>query len=294
MTKKWISITLLLCVLTGLLGWRLYVSVKRFNAENDLSRIQPVRDIKQKTIQERSLPQLIPAASRNLSEFAAIPENNVFSETRTKEGLADGTSPTDPPPLTQKPILVATSIVDNQKRASIIDPTSPSQGRNMRSETKRIGDMYKGYTITDITATQIVLESGTRKEIISLHEGSKKQQSGKTPIVATRVVSIGGGSVSGGMPVVVVGSTPAPGRAAAAPAAPPAPAASPASGQPARILPVAVQQRTPAATGTPTQQTQPKQQMQQTQQQVSTTETDAQGRRIIRTPFGNIVRPNRE
>jgi hypothetical protein len=282
MTKKWIAITVLLFVVTALLGWQLYVSVLRFNAENDLSKIQPVRDIKQKIVRDKSLPRLAPPVNRTPAEFAVIPENNVFSESRTREEKTDGTASAETPPLTQKPILVGVSIVDNQKRASIIDPTSSAQGRNRRSQTKRIGDVYRGYTITDISPTYIVLESGTRKEIIPLHEGSKKQQAGKTPILSTRVVYIGGGTITGGTPVMIGGGSPASGRTATAPASAPGTAVA----QPVGSLPIAVQQRTTPTnvTPTPTPQT----------QVVPTTETDAQGRRIIRTPFGNIVRPNRE
>jgi hypothetical protein len=198
MTKKWIAITLLLFVTAGLLGWWLDDSVRRFNAENDLSKIQPVRDIKQTIAQDKSLPRPALSVNRTPAEFAAVPENNVFSESRTREGMTDGDAALEPPPLTQKPILVGVSIIDKQKRASIIDPTNPAQGRNRRSQTKQIGDVYRGYTITEITPNHIVLESGTRKEIIPLHEGSKRQQGGKTPILSTRVVSIGGGAVAGG------------------------------------------------------------------------------------------------
>ena len=281
MTKKWIAITLLLFVATGLLGWQLYVSVLRFNAENDLSKIQPVRDIKQKIVQDKSLPRSTPSVNRTPVEFAVIPENNVFSESRTREDKADSAAALEPPPLTQKPILVGVSIVDNQKRASVIDPSSPAQGRNRRSQTKRIGDVYRGYTITDITPNHIVLESGARKEIIPLHEGSKRQQGGKTAILSTRVVPIGGGTVTGGMPVMVVGASPVSGRTVTAPvsASTSVNITQPVAGS----FPVAVPQRTPPTNVTPAQ---------PAQLQVPTTETDAQGRRIIRTPFGNIVRPN--
>ena len=282
MTKKWIAITLLLFVATGLLGWQLYVSVQRFNAENDLSKIQPVRDIKQKIVQDKSLPRSAPSVNRAPAEFAVVPENNVFSESRTREDKTDGAASLEPPPLTQKPILVGVSIVDNQKRASIIDPSNSAQGRNRRSQIKRIGDVYRGYTITEISPNRIVLESGARKEIIPLHEGSKRQQGGKTPILSTRVVSIGGGTVTGGMPVTIVGASPVSGRAATAPGSAPTSAniAQPVVGG----LPGAVPQRTTPTNVTPTPPT----------QVIPTTETDAQGRRIIRTPFGNIVRPNRE
>ena len=277
MTKKWIAITLLLFVATGLLGWQLYVSVLRFNAENDLSKIQPVRDIKQKIVQDKSLPRSAPSVNRTPVEFAMVPENNVFSESRTREDKADSTAVLEPPPLTQKPILVGVSIIDNQKRASIIDPSSPAQGRNRRSQTKRIGDVYRGYTITDITPNHIVLESGARKEIIPLHEGSKRQQGGKTSILSTRVVPIGGGTVTGGMPVMVVGASPVSGRTVTAPVPASANISQPVVGG---VL-GAVQQRTPPTNVTPTP-----------QPQLPITETDTQGRRIIRTPFGNIVRPN--
>ena len=279
MTKKWIAITLLLFVVTGLLGWRLYNSVKEFNTENDLSQIQPVQDIKQKIAQDKSLPRLAPNVSRPSSEFAMVPENNLFSESRTREEKGDSAAANEPPALTQKPILVGVSIVDNQKRASVIDPASPSQGRNRRSQVKRIGDIYRGYTITDISPTHIVLESGTRKEIIPLHEGSKKQQSGKTPILSTRIVSIGGGTIAGGTPVVTVGASPVSQRT------PVSVGGAGGGAQPVAVLPGAAQQRASQTNVTPSQVIPP---------QVPATETDAQGRRIIRTPFGNIVRPNRE
>lgn len=284
MTKKWIAITLLLLVATGLLGWRLYVAVRQFNAGNDLSGIQPVQEIKQKLSQDRSLPRVGPAALLTPSEFSVIPENNVFSETRSREQRTDGPASTEPAPLTQKPILVGVSIVDDQKRASVIDPATPAQGRIRRSQTKRVGDVYRGYTITDIAPTHIVLQSGARKEIIPLHEGAKRPQGGKTPILSTRVVPIGGQALAGGTQVMIVGGSGAPVRSPAA--TPAAAVAAPGTRLPGVVAGGGVQPRTPTSTTPPVTQTpQPK---------VPTTETDAQGRRIIRTPFGNIVRPNRE
>ncbi len=112
-------------------------------------------------------------------------------------------APPEPPPLAQKPILVGVTI-DTQPRASIIDPTVP-QGRDRRAQIKRIGDVYQGYTITEISPERMVLESGTRKEIIPLHEGTKRGQQGKTPILSTRVVPFGGGGITGGTPISVSG-----------------------------------------------------------------------------------------
>jgi hypothetical protein len=278
MTKKWIAITLLLLVITGLLAWRLQLSILQFKAENDLTKIQPVRDIKPKTVQEKPLPKLAPPKNYNPGEFAVIPDNNLFLESRTKEEKVE-LAPPEPPPLAQKPILVAVSIADDVKRASIIDPTAPATDRSRRAQVKRIGDVYHGYTITEIVGDHIVLESGTRKEIIPLHEGTKRPQAGKTPILSTRVISFGGGGISGGIPVSVVGG-PGTGRTTtAAVAAPPATGVQPIGGSAA-----AAQQRpTPANASSPTPQPVPAQN--------PSIRTDSQGRRVVRTPFGDIVRP---
>jgi hypothetical protein len=285
MTKKWIAINLLLLAVTGLLARQLYVSVLRFYAENDLSKIQPARDLKQKTVAESPMPKLTPARIYSAAEFSIIPEKNVFSQSRSKEETVEDVTPSEPPPLAQKPILVGVMLSDTQQTASIIEQSGTSQNQNRRAQIKRIGDFYHGYKITSITSDRIVLESGTRREIIPLHEGSKRARGGKTPILSTRVVSIGSGAAGGGIAVSTV-----PGGTSTARTATPATvpvAATPgqqAGGQtattPARQAPVAVQQQP---------------QVQATQQQApSTGGTDTQGQRVIRTPFGTIVRPARK
>jgi len=275
MTKKWIAITLLLLAITGLLGRWLYISVLRFYVENDLSKIQPVRDAKQKISQENPLPPLAQIKKYSPMEFGAIPESNVFSEFRAKEEKVEIAAPPEPPPLAQKPILVGVSIADGMKKASIIDPTSPTQEKVRRAQIKRIGDVFHGYTITDITMNNIILESGTRREIIPLHEGSKRTQTGKTPILSTRVVQFGGGS-SGGVPVGVAGG----GSAKPVAAASPSPGSTPSSAS----TPAPAQQQRPGQTNVQPATAPPAAPRNQT--------IDSQGRRVIRTPFGDVVRPN--
>jgi hypothetical protein len=274
MTKKWIAITLLLLAITGLLAWRLHLSIQQFKAENDLAKIQPIRDIKQKMVPEKPMPRPVSPKGYNVAEFGVIPENNLFMESRTKEEKVEQ-APPELPPLAQKPILVGVSIVDDVKRASIIDPTAPSTDRNRRAQVKRIGDVYHGYTITEIVSDHIVLEGGARKEIIPLHEGTKRPQAGKTSIQSTRIVSIGGGGGGGGIPVNIVGAA---GRSGSTPVG--------AQGATAVTQPVggaAAGQRPGAANATPT--------AVQTPQTPSNVRTDPQGRRVVRTPFGDIVRP---
>jgi hypothetical protein len=253
--------------------------VLRFNAENDLAKIQPIRDMKSKIVPENPPSKLAPLKKYNPSEFAVVPETNVFSESRTKEEKVEIAAPPEPPPLAQKPILVGVTIEDNVKKASIIDPTSPQQDKNRRAQIKRIGDFYHGYTITDITLKHIVLESGTRKEIIPLHAGSKRTQGGKTSILSTRVVSFGGGS-SGGTPMSVGSGTAV--RTTVTPVSSPPPAA-----QSGAISPAPAQQRAPSTSATPAA-------VRPAQQQIPPSGTDEQGRRVIRTPFGTIVRPDRD
>jgi hypothetical protein len=277
MTKKWIAINLLLLATAALLGWQLRKSIFQFRAENNPAKIQPAADLKQKMFQEKSLPRLLPAKTYNPAEFSIIPEKNLFSETRTKEDKVENIAPPEPPPLAQKPILTGITISDMERRASIIDPTVPADPRGRRGQIKKIGDVYQGYTITEIASDRIVLESGTRKEIIPLREGSKHSQGGKTAILSTRVVSFGGGGAVGGTPVSVISGMVS---AAAVP-----PARSP-------VTPIG----TPAQTVTPQPgmavQTAPMTRVNpsaQPAQQSKPGETPAT--RIVRTPFGDYVRP---
>lgn len=280
MAKRWIAINLLLLVSAGLLGWQLRASILRFFSENDPAKIQPAQSRKQTPIPEKSPSQLAPAKNRLPNEFATIPEKTIFSNSRSPESESEIVATPDSLPLTQKPILVGVIIADNQYRALILDPAGSSQEKNRRIETKRIGDIYRGYTITGIAADHLVLENATRREIIPLHEGSKKGQPGKTPILSTRVVSFGGGGVSGGTPITV------PAKSVSTPRVPTVTVnAPPASSSPTIVMPGGAQARTVPpqttiiSTEEPTEPTLPP--------------TTPGGTRVIKTPFGDIIRPNR-
>jgi hypothetical protein len=274
MNKKLIAINLLLLVTAVLLGWQLRNSILRFKAENNISKIQPVRDIKQKAVAEPGLVSAAPPAPYDPNAFSVIPDKNVFAESRTKEDVVAQPAVPEVPPLAQKPILVGVTSMGERSQAIIIDPTSAQPTR--RAQTKHIGDVYQGYTITAITPDQMILESGSRREIIPLHEGTKRTgQGGKTAILGTRVVSFGGtiASTTGPAPTVAGGarssappvptstsiggsSAAAPNQAATRQPAQPARGAQPAVGQPS------------SATGQP---------------------AANQTRRVIRTPFGDVV-----
>jgi hypothetical protein len=238
-------------------------------------------------------------------EFQEVTDKNLFTEFRSN---IDPTPPVPPtpevviPPLTpaQKPILVATVISDARQVAYIIDPaggaprSAPGGAPGMpggpvvtsrRAMIKKIGDTYLGYTITRITAENIVLEaSGNRKETIPLHEGSKQPKPGKTAFIPTRIAAFGGGSSSpGGRGTAVPGvpgSTTAPvGGSVVGISA----ASQPAAGQPTGVpgVPSVPGRGTQPSTGTPPSGggTPP------TARNVVTT---PDGSRVIRTPFGDI------
>lgn len=287
MAKKWIVINLMLLLIVALVGWRLHISVDKFNKENDLKRIQPVLDMKQKIVEDSVLPALNPPKHYTPDEFSIIPEKNIFSELRSSEEEETAVAMAEAPPLTQKPILVGIVIAGDQRLASVIDPLASRQGPGRRAQTKRVGDVFQGYMVTDINPEYIVLESGTRKEIIPLHEGSKQPQGGKTAILSTRIVSFGGGAISGGTPVVTVAGGPSVTRNTQVPARTTSTSA-PAAGAPstAQVVPVNVQSRDRSA---PAQNRQAPGSTAQPPM-APNERIDDQGRRVIRTPFGDIIR----
>jgi hypothetical protein len=297
MKKKWIAINLLLLSITGLLGWQLHNSVLRFRQENNLSKIRPVKDPKQKNTQGAVLPGLAKTKVLSAAEFSTIPDRNVFSETRSREDQVNVPIVAEAPPLAQKPILVGITISGSQKVATIIDPVaSPMaqmQAPGRRTQAKREGDVYQGYTITEITEDHIVLVSGTRKEVIPLHEGSKRPQGGKTPILSTRVVSFGGaGGASAGTPVVISGSAVIASRGQGAS---PTTTAAPTPGGNRGAAATALATAPGAQTAQPIQQL--IQQIQQGIQQMQPPNNRGnapanRGGNTVASPFGPITRPN--
>ena len=293
MTKKWIGINLLLLILAGISGRQLYVSVQEFKAENDLSKIQPDRSLSQKIAQETILPPPPADIRYNATDFAVIPEKNIFLESRTRGGSSDATVPTGTMPASQKPTLVGIIITESQKIASLLEPRG--RGRNTGVQFKRIGDEYEGYTITDIASDHIVLDNGSQKEIITLEESTQSARRGRTNFIPTRVVSIGGGATTGNMPVSIVS------RGTGTP--PTTPVSSARTVNPrttgnvrdnavpvAGILPGGSQQAEP----NPQENEQQQEDIQRptSQPPVSTPGRAQRDPRVIRTPFGDILRPD--
>lgn len=291
MTKKWIAINLLMILIAAITGRQLYVSVKEFKAENDLSEIQPDRSLSQKVAQETILPPPIANPRYRESDFSLIPEKNLFSESRMREDSTDAPVASGTMPASQKPILVGIILAEDQKIASILDPRN--RGRNSEVLLKRIGDEYAGYTVTVIESDHIVLESGGRKEIVTLDDGPQTARTTRASAGLPRVFSIGGGTTAGNIQFNPAGRTGAPQTSPAAAARTVVPQANnnirnnvvAASG----ILPPAGQQAEPPP-GENTQQEYT--QTPKSRPPASTSDRTPRDPRVVRTPFGDIIRPD--
>ena len=279
MSKKWALVNVALLGLASLLAWQLEVAVNRFKATNDLGKL-PLPAARARPGSDAAPPPLQAASRYNAGDFGVVPAQNLFSDLRGKVDEEQKPAVTEAPALAVKPILVGVTISPTQRLASIIDPSTPGQGAGRRTQTRRLGDVYQGYTIVDITENQMVLENGSRKEIIPLFDNTKQPaKGGKTAILATRVVAFGAAGSAAGSQASVVTNRPQ----AGAPTAPPGAAA---TGQSVNAQP---SMRTTIPP--PQQQQQVRQVPGNAPQQVAPNERiDEQGRRIIRTPFGDIVR----
>jgi hypothetical protein len=289
MTKKWIGINLLLLVIAAAAGWQLYDSVNRFSAENDLSKIQPDESLSQKAAQDTILPAPLKPGFYNPSAFAVIPEKNLFSESRKKADAENAPVATGTMPAAQKPLLVGVILSEEQKVASLREP----QGRGRSSQTllKRVGDIYEGYKITEIERDHIVLDNGSQKETVYLKDSSQPAQRTGTTVISTRVIPIGGGgAIAGIVPVSVVSGRTGPSRTVPTPAT-----ARPAdSGEESAVrnnitaVPVAVPGAQPSSPAPASNVQQPAAQTPAASPAGATT----RGSRVVRSPWGEIVRPN--
>jgi hypothetical protein len=214
MTRKWIAINVLMLLASVWLGWQVKTSVERFKAENNIAGIQPG---KLKPLPDNA-PPFVEPKKYGEAEYSAIYAQNLFSESRKLEDRTEA----PPQPETRKldipPILVGVFIAGSRKEAMIIDPTTAA-GNVRKAQTMHVGDNYRGFMLSDITDNSIVLEYGASREVIPLHDTSKPAQTGKTPILATRIVNFGGaqaGGAPGGTQTVLVAGQGTPSRGGAA------------------------------------------------------------------------------
>ncbi|MGA2261877.1 MAG: hypothetical protein ABSH28_10605 [Acidobacteriota bacterium] len=286
MTKKWTAINLMLLLGAGLLAWQLNVSVKLFNTSNSISNLVRIQPAKKKGAADGGLSQLQLTKKYTDAEFAVIPAQDLFAESRKLEEKTVDTPP--PPPearvLDIKPILVGVIVSGSQRLAMINDPAPANTPNARRTQNIRLGDNYRGFVVTDITDNGMVLEYGTSREVIPLYDTAKPTQGGKTPIIASRVVNFGAATGAPGQMGMVVTSA-----SAGRPGAPPFPGS---SGGARVVQPGggANQQRATVPIGQQSQQLPAVQAPAPTG--VWNQTVDSQGRIIMNSPFGAFPLPN--
>ena len=282
MSKNWVAINVGLLALAALLAWQLELAVNRFKAGNDLGKLPGTASARPRIQNDMGLPQPQPPRRYNAADFGIIPAQNLFSDIRGRPDEESKPTVAEAPPLAVKPVLVGVTLSGTQRLVSIIDPsTPPAAGAPRRTQTRRLGDVYQGYAIVDIMENQMVLENGARREIIPLFDSTKQRSGGaKTTILASRVVAFGAAGAAGAAGASVttnqIGARTqqAAATSGAAGAAPPAQSG-------VRPATPAAQQQTQQARQTPGN---------APQQPTWNERTDEQGRRVIRTPFGDIIR----
>jgi hypothetical protein len=224
MNKPWILINGALFLVAGLLSWRLADSIHRFDRENDPNTIKSVLSAKPGERQNDGLPPLQPRRQYTASDFASIVSQNIFSDSRSNTPKENAFAIEEIPALKTKPYLLGVMLSENASFVTVLDPASapgavPSQ---RRSQTMRLGDVYQGYTLVDITNDQIVLQNGPRSEVIQLGDFTRQKEKGsKTPLIATRVVGFGASSPSS-RTVEIIATIPRPTSVPVPTSAPPA------------------------------------------------------------------------
>lgn len=281
MTKKWIGINLLLFIVAVIAAYQLYDSIQQFKTNNDISKIAPAETGSQESL----VPPPLKIERYSPVDFAEISDKNVFSATRTKEAAAEGTvAATATLPASQKPTLVGVVMSDKQKVATLQEPRTG--GKAGQTVLKKVGDTYQGYTITEIDTDHIVLDNGSQKATLALNDTSQPAPNRKTVSVPTRVVPFGNAAATEtASAAIVVGQTQptrsVPGRTT------PQPANTPTDNTNRNfIIPVSGGQASQTASPAASPAAAPA-----AAQQPAANSGNSTGRsRIIRTPFGEILR----
>ena len=309
MAKKWIALNILLLLAVYGLSREFYQQYEQFRMKDDPANIESVSGEIQTMAKNSSGTPVDTFMETPIhdDDYFIISENTLFSDLRGLEMPGVSASAQPVAPLNPKPVLVGTIMIDGQYTASVVDPaTQQARGGQINPETRRVGDIYRGYQITSIEAEQMILENSGRQEIIPLNRTARRQQIAARPTMAAaaRVIPIGpGGGSSGAISVTMAGGTP--GRATGpstaqtvAQTAAKVTAQNAAQTAAKTRLAQQVQQASQAGTQLEIQSAQPEIQLPPSKPaqktQPGTGAQSPQGQRTVRSPFGVITRPDLE
>ncbi len=279
MNRRVLVLDALLLVLCISLGRQVRRDFQKFRMEHSSASIPVVaeREDKRPVSMGGYAPVTLSAAA-----YEPVSSKNLFLESRNLKSQEDNQAVEAVPPMNPKPILVGVAKVGDQMRALV--RRQQVQPGKRAVDTLRIGDLYEGYKVNQITADRVEFAytssaGQVTSQVISLFDPANRQgrqvPDRATPVSASQIIQVGAGAgAPSGAPALVAPSTPA-----AAPGAANAPAAArsiPVPGQTAGGEGRAGSQAGGARTSRPMQRNE---------------FIDDQGRRVIRTPFGDVVRP---
>jgi len=310
MAKKWIALNILLLAAAVGLAREFYQRYEQLKAENDpakIGRISAENPEAAKAAPGVSADVLAETPNQADDDYFIISEKTLFSDLRGGEDVTLAVAPKPTPLPNPKPTLVGTIMIDGQYTASVINPTVQQRGVPNAPETWRVGDSFRGFKVTAIEAEQMVLENGDIREFIPLNRTARRAQAARPTVAssATRVVSIGpGGKASGAINVVTATASAGSGRAATRPGQPPPGQQVQGPGQPPQgqvrissgdMADIAITEAWPE-NAQPEPQVRPAQKPgQKPQPEVGARPAPGvRQQRVVRSPFGDIIRPGSE
>jgi hypothetical protein len=298
MSKRMLLLNILLLVGCVYLGRMVYQDFSEFDNTHKVVAVEP-ESAENKGADSKALAVQSPSPVTP-SENMVISEKNLFLESRSLQAATAVPVPEVAPALNPKPMLMGVAMVGSEPRAFVQNVRAQPGQRS--TKILKVGEAYEGYKVAQIQRGRVELSytspsGNVTTQVLDINDAANRaaRTAARTPLTPSQVISIGSQNAA----TVAAQQVPAIDdqnrRVIRTPfgdvTAPPG-----MQGAPARALPInpANQNRLLQ------QQEQQLQQQSQQQSQQSRTETtpmrrneviDEQGRRVIRTPFGDIIRP---
>jgi hypothetical protein len=297
MSKRMLLLNILLLVGCVYLGRMVYQDFSEFDETHKVIAVEP-ESAENKGADSKALTVQNPTPVTP-SENMVISEKNLFLESRSLQAATAVPPPEVAPALNPKPILMGVVMVGSEPRAFVQNLRAQPGQRS--TKILKIGELYEGYKVAQIQRSRVELSytspsGNVTTQVLDINDVANRaaRAAAKTPLAPSQVISVGSQNAAAAaaaaaqqMPAIDEQNR----RVIRTPfgdvTAPPG-----IQGAPARQLPI-----NPANQNQLLQQQE--QQLQQQSQQSRTQTTpmrrneviDEQGRRVIRTPFGDIIRP---
>jgi hypothetical protein len=318
--KKLIFLNLALMALVAFLGYRVNADFKKFWTKNNVNNIKKeAAENAKKASSKKAAPANAVVAARPApppTEYQVIADKNLFSETRSM--VNDPVLPPEPPipELNPKPYLYGVIEDSSNVRTALIEDNGPAVGPPVGGVTHpipgrpgpapsirktmvslKLGEYYRGYKVTEITSDRVTLTYGDNKKIeyIPLFDKNKPKAPPAHAMMppppmpanynAGQVVSLSGGNSKTGTP----------GQGNAGVGMPP-PVPVPTTGTSPSVTSLSSGSHSTTGTGATAQPStsSPSRTTPTTPKKGSTSEREIikDGKRYIRTPFGDVPRDN--